>query len=74
MASKVKIFGIAVSITWLAFITLGLWMKAVSTYFNDFITKNSLVILILTSILLLFFVITGVISIKSLTKIQNKLS
>jgi len=64
---KIKIIGITVSITFLMFLFLAIFIKAIGILFEPFFTKNALWIAIITGILVLIGLITGAISLGALT-------
>jgi len=68
MKSNLKVMGVTISITWLAFITLAIFIKAIGVLFNSFFVENAIIIAIVSGILILILVITGAIAIGSLTR------
>jgi len=64
--NSVRIAGITISMSWLAFLTLAVWVKAMMIKFEDFFFVHVNAILIITSLLVLFFVGVGVISFRAL--------
>lgn len=63
-----KIIGFTSSVTFLAFISLSLMVKSLDVLLKDFFIKNALYIFIITSALVLIFIITGAISLTALLK------
>jgi len=67
MNKNIKIVGFTISLTWLAFITLAIFIKAVSVIFNDWFVNHSILIAVLSGIAVLIFIILGAISLGSLS-------
>lgn len=69
MADKsLKIVGVTVSITWLMFTALAVFVKALGTLLNSWFTNNALIIVIISGVILLVGIITGTIALGAMTK------
>jgi len=63
---KLKIIGLTISITWVMFIALALFVKSVGILFNSWFVNNALIITIITGIIVFAGLITGAIALGSL--------
>ena len=59
MAGKFKMHLIEVSFVFLAFLSLAFFIKALDIKFHQFFVNNANIILVVSGILILFFLITG---------------
>ncbi len=66
ISKKLKIAGVSITLSWLALLSLGIWVKALGIMFNDFFGAHVTAILVVSSIMVLFFVIVGIVSLKSM--------
>jgi len=64
--NKFKIIGITFSISFIMFISLAIFIKALGIYFENWFSNNSLVIMIVTGIIVILGLVTGAISIGSM--------
>ena len=64
---NLKIIGITISLSWIALLTLAIFLKALGILLDDFFVNNSLIITIVSGILVLVLIIIGAISLKALT-------
>lgn len=62
MVKKLKIIGITFSISFLAFISLSIFIKAMGLLFADWFSNNSLIIAIISGIFVFLLLVTGSIS------------
>jgi hypothetical protein len=67
MTSKIKIVGITVSLSFLAFISLAIFIRAISILFDDWFSNNALIITIVSGVIVLILILTGAISLGALT-------
>ena len=66
MKKELKILGLTLSISWVSFLTMVLWGKAVSIKFNSFFIQYADILFWSTSILLFVLIILGGISIRAM--------
>lgn len=62
----ISIWGWSITLSWLAFIILAVFIKSIDILFNDFFVKNALIVAIVSGILILVFVSTGIIALRTL--------
>ena len=62
-----KILGITISLTWLSFLASLLFIKTLMIKYEDFIALHVNAFLIVSGLIVLFFIAIGAISISSLT-------
>lgn len=63
---NIKIIGITISLSWISFILLAVFLKAIGVLFNDFFTENAMIIAIVSGVLVLLLIIIGAISLTSI--------
>ena len=63
---SVKIIGLTVSLSWLAFLSLAIFIKAVSNATDIWFSKHNMIILIVSGVLVLFLIFIGAISLGAL--------
>jgi hypothetical protein len=67
MAKQLKIVGITISITFIMFIALAIFIKSLGIVFDSWFAENALWIAIISGIIVLIGIITGTIAVKALT-------
>lgn len=67
MANKFKIIGITISLSFLAFISLAIFIKSLGILFSDWFSSNALIITIVSGVIVFILILTGAISLGTLT-------
>lgn len=67
----VKILGWTLSISVISFALVYFWLKAIGNVMDDWFLSNNTIILIITSVLLIFAIVFGLIKLSSFKKIKR---
>ena len=65
---ELRLFGFTISITTLSFVILYFWLRSMDNLFSDWLATNSMIIFIVTTILVITFVVFGFIKISALSR------
>ncbi len=63
-----RVLGWSISFGIFSLIALFIFFRAMSELYKDFFTENAMAIALVSGILVLMFIITGIITVKNLTK------
>ena len=62
----VKIIGVTIGLSWIAFIALAIFLKGLGVLFDDWFVSNALIITIISGIIVLVLIAIGAITLTSL--------
>ena len=65
---RFRVFGVTVSMAWLSFIAMAFFIKSAGIFFDDWFTAHADIIMYISGAAIFFFILTGWITVRSLTK------
>lgn len=63
---SIKIIGVTIGLSWIAFIALAIFLKGLGVLFDDWFVTNAMVITVVSGIIVLLLIAIGAITLTSL--------